>query len=191
MSKQKKTSNINRSQARALAFQILYSLEFAKIKSIHDLKEAFITTPRVHIHAQKNIVEYELEENDSGVENQLPSINSIPMQEDDIIEDLPSSSLVPEGFTWDLVEGVWTYLDVLDDTIKVYAKNWRIDRLGRIELTILRIALYEMFYRDDIPIKVSIAEALELTNKFAEQKAHSFINGLLDGVHKSDLIEDK
>ncbi len=192
MSKPKKSPQINRSQARSLAFQILYSLEFYKIKSLQDLKEAYTSTPRVSIYSQKNVAEYELNDDELTGENaQLPSINSIPMQDDDVIEDMPIAPLLPEGFTWELVEGVWTYLSELDDTIKAYAKNWRLDRLGRIELTILRIALYEMLYRDDIPVKVSIAEALELTNKFAEYKAHSFVNGLLDAVHKNVLIEEK
>ncbi len=187
MSKQKyqKTS---RSQARALAFQILYSLEFTNIHTLGDLRQAFVSAPRVKV----TYSEPELEDLDITPESEedsrvfLPNVDSLPAHENDTVEDT-NENVIPTGFAWELVDGVWSHVDEIDSTIKEYAKNWKINRLGRIELTVLRIALFEMLYRDDIPAKVSITEALELTNQFAEFKARSFINGLLDAVHKTKL----
>lgn len=191
MSKQKKQKISARSQARSIAFQVLYSLEFANIRSVNELQAAFIATPRVKISYENIPVEqYEVMQTEEDDTSFAPTLESVPVAEDDIIEDI-FTNLAPTGFTWELVEGVWTHLKALDKSIEKYAKNWRIDRLGRIELTILRIALFEMLYRDDIPAKVSITEALELTSQFAEIKARSFINGLLDAVHKAELQQEK
>ncbi len=194
MSKQKNSYKITRSQARALAFQVLYSLEFTKIEELDELKEAFVSTPRVTINNKNNsVIHHEINQDEESEQmiNAAPTLDSLPVQEDDIIEDLPNTTVLPVGFTWDIVEGVWTHNKEIDATIQEYAKNWRIDRLGRMELTILRMALFEMLYRDDIPIKVSITEALDLTSQFAEVKAHSFVNGLLDAVHKTKIQQEK
>ena len=64
-------------------------------------------------------------------------------------------------------------------------RNWRVDRLGKIELTLLRLAVFEMLYRADVPPKVAINEALELSTRFGDAKAKSFINGILDAAIKA------
>ena len=55
------------------------------------------------------------------------------------------------GFAWELVEGVWTHVRTLDGVIERFSQNWRVDQLGKIELTLLRLAVFEMLYRDDVP----------------------------------------
>ncbi len=92
---------------------------------------------------------------------------------------------VAEGFAWELVSGVWTHGQDLDELITQFSHNWRVDRMGRIELTILRMGLFEMLYRKDIPTKVAINEALELSRQFGEQSARSFVNGILDATAKA------
>lgn len=87
-----------------------------------------------------------------------------------------------EGFAWELVYGVWSKTADLDERISRFSHNWRLDRLGRVERTLLRLALYEMFYRQDVPTKVAINEALELTRQFGEDTAVSFVNGVLDAA---------
>ncbi len=67
---------------------------------------------------------------------------------------------LPSGFAWDLVQGVWSRRDELDKTISRFSRNWRVDRMGRVELTLLRLAMYELLYRQDVPAKVAINEAL-------------------------------
>ena len=89
------------------------------------------------------------------------------------------------GFAWELVEGVWANVKTLDSVIERFSQNWRVDRLGKIELTLLRLAVFEMLYRADVPPKVAINEALELSTRFGDAKAKSFINGILDAAIKA------
>ena len=91
----------------------------------------------------------------------------------------------PSGFAWELVEGVWSKSDELDASISSFSRNWRVDRMGRVELTLLRLAVFEIMYRNDVPPKVAINEALELSRQFGEGNAKSFINGILDAVSKA------
>ncbi len=89
------------------------------------------------------------------------------------------------GFAWELIEGVWSHARDLDTLISRFSQNWRIDRLGRIELTLLRLALFEMIYRPDVPPKVAINEALELLSRFGDNRARRFVNGILDAAIKA------
>lgn len=89
------------------------------------------------------------------------------------------------GFAWELVEGVWSKSDALDKAITKFSHNWRVDRMGRVELTLLRLAVFELLFRNDVPPKVSINEALELSRQFGEGNAKNFINGILDAVAKA------
>jgi len=89
------------------------------------------------------------------------------------------------GFAWELAVGVWQNAQSLDAVIARFAHNWRLDRMGRIELTLLRLAVYELQYRTDIPTRVTINEALELCGQFGEASARSFINGILDAAAKA------
>ena len=89
------------------------------------------------------------------------------------------------GFAWELVEGVWSNVKNLDSVIERFSQNWRVDRLGKIELTLLRLAVFEMLYRADVPPKVAINEALELSTRFGDAKAKIFINGILDAAIKA------
>lgn len=90
-----------------------------------------------------------------------------------------------EGFTWELILGVWQHSKELDFIIQQYSKKWRLDRVGKVELCLLRLALFEMKFRDDIPDKVAINEALELNKIFGEERSQAFINGILDNYSKS------
>jgi N utilization substance protein B len=89
------------------------------------------------------------------------------------------------GFAWELALGVWSNVRAVDAVIARFAHNWRLDRMGRIELTLLRLAVYELRYRADIPPRVAINEALELCGQFGEASARSFINGILDAAAKA------
>jgi len=68
--------------------------------------------------------------------------------------------------------------------ISKYAKGWRADRLSRVSRTVIRIAVYEMLFVEDIPMNVSISQAVSLALKFGEDKAKQFVNGVLSGVFK-------
>lgn len=72
----------------------------------------------------------------------------------------------------------------LDEMIDETAKGWRATRLGKVDLTILRLAIYEMKYDDDIPVSVAIDEAVELAKKFGQDESSAFINGVLAKIAK-------
>lgn len=78
-------------------------------------------------------------------------------------------------------------LDVIDEYIGNAAKGWKTERLSRLARCILRIAVYEMLYVKEIPLVISINEAIELSKKYDDPKAKSFINGVLNKV--KDTIE--
>lgn len=70
-------------------------------------------------------------------------------------------------------------LDEIDGKISDVASGWTLNRIGKVELTILRLAVYEMLYDDEIPIKVAINEAVELAKEFGGDETPGFINGIL------------
>lgn len=90
-----------------------------------------------------------------------------------------------KGFAWELVKGVWENQAELDEALNSFSDNWRVDRMGKVEVTLLRIALFELRYRDDIPPKVALNEAVELSKLFGDDKSRSFVNGILDAAAKA------
>ena len=87
--------------------------------------------------------------------------------------------------------GVAQNVATLDDKIQANLKGWKMERIGKTDLAILRLAIYEMLYREDIPYKVSINEAVELAKVFCEESSPSFINGVLGAIVSSLSEEDK
>ena len=82
----------------------------------------------------------------------------------------------------DVIEGVNNNLPYIDKIIEKSSKSWKINRLSKVDLSILRLGIYEISYRDDIPFSVSINEAVELAKKYSGDEAGSFINGVLGKV---------
>lgn len=76
------------------------------------------------------------------------------------------------------LEAVWKVPE-LDKEIERIAQGWKKNRMGRVELTIIRLALYEMQYDEDVPVGVAINEAVELSKKFGGEDSASFVNGIL------------
>ncbi len=83
-------------------------------------------------------------------------------------------------FAEELIWGGVKRRDEIDAVIKEHAQNWDFNRIAKIDLSILRLAIYEMLYRDDIPPIVTINEAIELSKLFSIEDAKRFINGILD-----------
>ena len=75
--------------------------------------------------------------------------------------------------------GVYDKLDELDADINEASQNWNSERISRVSRAILRLALYEIRYEEDVPTKIAVNEAIELAKKYDEEKAFSFINGVL------------
>lgn len=83
----------------------------------------------------------------------------------------------------DKTEAVKTKLPLLDARLEQFSEGWKLNRLGKVELAILRLALYEIFYDDDIPENVAINEAVELAKVYGGDQSPSFINGVLAKAH--------
>ena len=84
------------------------------------------------------------------------------------------------AFAEDLIHGALAALEEIDAEIRKYLRNWDFERIARIDLAILRLAIYEMLKRPDIPPIVSINEAIDLSKQFSIPDAKRFINGILD-----------
>ena len=86
-----------------------------------------------------------------------------------------------------LIRGVLEHRDALDEKIKGHAKNWELHRIAVVDRNIMRLAIYEMLFREDIPPIVSINEAVDIAKKFSTQDSGKFVNGILDKV-RSELL---
>lgn len=82
------------------------------------------------------------------------------------------------------IMGVETNISEIDDTIKKYLVNWKLERLSKIDLAILRICTYEMIFEEDTPDVVIINEGIELAKRYSSDKSAAFINGVLANIIK-------
>lgn len=87
-------------------------------------------------------------------------------------------------FAHELVLGVIAHQTELDEVITRFSQNWKINRIAKVELAILRLALYEMLHTD-MPLKAAINEAVELSKRFGDENSRNFINGILDAAAKA------
>ena len=87
-------------------------------------------------------------------------------------------------FAEELARGVIEHHKEIDPLIAKYAENWEIDRMGTVDRNAMRIAVFEMLYRDDIPPVVSINEAVELAKAYSSSESGKFVNGILDRIRK-------
>jgi N utilization substance protein B len=90
-------------------------------------------------------------------------------------------------FAEPLIRGALEHRDEADAKIRQYAKNWDLQRMAVVDRNVMRLAIYEMLHRDDIPPIVSINEAVDIAKKFSTPESGKFVNGILDKV-KSDLM---
>lgn len=99
----------------------------------------------------------------------------VAQEQEDIEQEL-------KDFTASLVKGVVENLAALDEKITQYAANWELKRMAVIDRNILRLSGYELMFRNDIPPKVSINEAVELAKKYSGPEASKFVNAILDKI---------
>jgi N utilization substance protein B len=84
------------------------------------------------------------------------------------------------SFGEELIQGTLKEIAPIDDRIRTLAKNWDFHRIARMDLAILRVAIFEMLFRKDIPPVVSINEAIDISKRFSSEDSKRFINGILD-----------
>ena len=88
----------------------------------------------------------------------------------------------------EIVEGIQSNESSIDEKIKSHLKDWSFERISKVDIAILRLAIYEISYREDIPCKVSINEAVELAKIFSEDSSPAFINGVLAEIIKDENV---
>ena len=123
----------------------------------------------------------------------------------DIKKEKPSASLLKhfwaeyhpddevKSFAEEIVKGTYKHLTKINVLIKECAKNWSLDRMAVVDRNVLRMAVYEILYRMDIPTSVTINEAIEIAKKYGTDESGSFVNGILDSVARKigKLDEDR
>jgi N utilization substance protein B len=85
-------------------------------------------------------------------------------------------------FAQELVQGVLEHLAEIDALIEAHSHNWRLERMARIDRNVLRLAIFELKHRTDVPRNVTLNEAVELGKMFGAEGSSAFINGLLDRI---------
>ena len=86
----------------------------------------------------------------------------------------------------DKIDGIISRITEIDEKLSAATEGWKLKRIGKVELTILRLAVYEMKYDGNVPEKVAINEAVEIAKKFGQDESAAFINGVL-----AKLVEEK
>ena len=96
-----------------------------------------------------------------------------------------SRDLVPDDYIKTVFAGGYDNVEELDNIISSTAVGWKIERISKTSLCVLRLAIFEIKFMDDIPVSVSINEAVEICKKYATTEDASFVNGILSTVAKS------
>ncbi|MGU8235797.1 transcription antitermination factor NusB [Clostridium perfringens] len=112
-------------------------------------------------------------------ETALETFNSF-MENEDISKDDLDLAYIKSGLL-----GIEENKEKLDSLIESQLVKWKLNRISKVNLSILRISAYEILFAEDVPGKVSINEAIELCKKYSDNKSVSFINGVLDKVYKN------
>lgn len=95
-------------------------------------------------------------------------------------EELPSEDT--RDFSEELVRGAFEHYEEIDRFVEETSSNWRLSRMPVVDRNVLRMAVYEMLYRNDIPTTVTINEAIDVGKKFGSEESGAFINGILDKI---------
>jgi len=117
--------------------------------------------------------------NDWGPEN-LSLFFSNFFSEGSELKEKPDSDTV--SFARSLVDGVISKLAAIDQIIQSSTRNWSLKRMACVDRNILRLATYEMHFLGDIPLKVSLNEAIEIAKRYGADESPTFVNGVLDKI---------
>lgn len=155
--------------ARELAMQMLFQ---------RDLGEASAR----EIFATFRFEAYEPEEDDEEVSAAAPPEAGAGERRPRV-----SEAIAQEAFEHarELVSGTVDHLAQIDELIRQQAEHWRIERMPPVDRNVLRLAVYELLFETDVPKLVVVDEAVELAKRFGAEQSGRFVNGLLDGLLKS------
>lgn len=116
------------------------------------------------------------------VHSNVDEASSFTFQVEDVLQYNNCDNII--AFSQELVKGVLANLSEIDNLIKSNANHWSLERMANIDRNILRIAVYEIVFIDNIPKSVSINEAVELAKKYSTENSFGFVNGVLGKIEK-------
>jgi len=116
---------------------------------------------------------FQLEFNDRGLENIFESF----------WQEKRASKEIKEYCRW-LVEGIVSHRKKIDQLIQSVSENWRIDRMALVDRNVLRIAVFELLYEENLAPAIVIDEAIEVSKKYSTEESATFVNGILDAVRR-------
>jgi N utilization substance protein B len=156
-----------RREARERAVQFLFQYDFNPPKELDEALDQFWNSQQTSAIAEESA--------DATWGQEVPVPPPTPEE------------VAMRQFADPLIRGTLQFRDEIDVYIKKYAQNWDLHRIAGVDRNILRLAIYEMLHRDDIPPVVSINEAVDIAKKFSTQESGRFVNGILDKV-KGELM---
>lgn len=121
---------------------------------------------------------YQMEMNEVSASDAVDMLMDELRQENEIGAD-PSEAGSTDEFVRELVSGVMEHKQAIDGMLQQFLTGWHIDRLSRVDRQVLRLACYEIVFRDDVPPKAAINEAIELAKHFGTEESGKFVNGVL------------
>ena len=107
------------------------------------------------------------------------------------MEDLPMAGEQDRRYIEKKYELVMEHLEKIDEMLNEAATGWKVSRMGKVELTILRLAAYEIYFDEDVPTSVAINEAVEIAKSYEPQEVVSFVNGILGSFVRAEFPENK
>ena len=153
----------SRREAREKAVQFLFQHDFNPLPDLEEALDRFWTSQRT---AQTK-----------------PSSGNLDVPREETTAEEAAVRLFGDR----LIKGVLQHLEKIDRAIKEHAENWDIHRMAVVDRNVLRLAIYEMHYREDIPPVVSINEAIDISKRFSTEDSGRFVNGILDRI-RQDLM---
>jgi N utilization substance protein B len=155
---------MNRRKSRETAMKLLFQMTANK----EELKD-------VIANLKENYDKSNISSSSLTGENLEQDVENIDIDEIDLV------------YITKLLKGIQENVEELDSEISKYLKNWKLNRLNKVDLCILRIGAYELLFSKDVPSAVCINEAVEMGKKYSDEKSASFINGLLDSLLKNSV----
>ena len=157
----------NRREARERAVQFLFQYDLNPAEQLEDALEQFWLTQRsAAIQGEDGKATW-----GQPVELPPPSADEVSLR----------------LFADPLIRGCIEHREAIDALIRKHAKNWSVDRMAAVDRNVLRLAVFEMLHREDIPPVVSINEAVDIAKKFSTHDSGKFVNGILDKI-KGELM---
>ena len=120
----------------------------------------------------------------------LPLGHTLQARRDAAAADLTQPPVNP--YTAELVEGVAEHQARIDEVLATYAEGWDLDRMPAVDRNVLRVAVFELLWRDDVPDSVAISEAVRLVTDLSTEQSPAFVNGLLSRISslKGSLVQN-